>query len=274
MRGKTVAVLLNGLREPLMHFLIGGALVFAFFAWRGEVVDPESRSITVTVDTAEQLAARFEQTMQRTPTPAEMDGIIRDYVREEVYYREAIRLGLDADDEVIRRRLRSKMEYLARAEAEAAKPDDATLQAWLDRNAARYAADARYSFDQIFLGDGDGAEVLRAVNGGADWKDLGKPISLPKSLEAAGNGEIDRILGQEFAAALAEQKQGDWTGPIRSGFGQHLVRIRKVEVPQPPKLAEIRQRVENDWRVATATSREAKAYQALLDGYSITIEKP
>jgi peptidyl-prolyl cis-trans isomerase C len=116
------------LREPLLHFLIGGTLVFAFFAWRGEAVDPESRSIIVTVDTAEQLAARFEQTMQRAPTPAEMDGIIRDHIREEVYYREAMRLGLDADDAVIRRRLRSKMEYLARAEAEAAKPDDAAGQ--------------------------------------------------------------------------------------------------------------------------------------------------
>lgn len=262
------------LREPLVHFLIGGALVFAFFTWRGEAVDPESRSITVTVDTAGQLAARFEQTMQRAPTPAEMDGIIRDYIREEVYYREAIRLGLDADDSVIRRRLRSKMEYLARAEAEAAKPDDTTLQAWLDRNAARYSADARTSFDQVFLGDGDGAAALRALKSGGDWQNLGKPISLPRSLDAADKAEIARTFGEEFAATLAKQKQGDWSGPVRSGFGQHLVRIRKVEVPQQPKLADIRQRVENDWRAGTAASREAKAYQALLDGYTITIEKP
>jgi hypothetical protein len=262
------------LREPLVHFLIGGALVFAFFTLRGEAVDPDSRSITVTVDTAEQLAARFEQTMQRAPTPAEMDGIIRDYIREEVYYREAIRLGMDADDSVIRRRLRSKMEYLARAEAEATKPDDATLQAWLDKNVARYAADTRTSFDQVFLGDGDGAAALRALKAGADWQGLGKPISLPKSLEAADKAEIARVFGEAFAAALAKQRQGDWSGPVRSGFGQHLVRVRKMEVPQPPTLADIRQRVENDWRAATAASREAKAYQALLDGYSITIEKP
>jgi peptidyl-prolyl cis-trans isomerase C len=262
--------------EPLVHFLIGGLLIFAFFAWRGEEVDPESRSITVNIATAQQLAARFEQTMQRQPTPAEMDGIIRDHIREEVYYREAMRLGLDTDDSVIRRRLRSKMEYLARAESEAVVPDDATLQAWLDRNAARYAPETLFSFDQIFLGDEAAQEelIVKRLRAGDDWQSLSLRISLPKSLERADRAETERKFGSTFTEGLAKLKKDEWSVAIQSGFGFHLVRLRALEVGKRPRLSDVRQRVENDWRAATAAEREAKAYQALLDGYSIRIEKP
>jgi peptidyl-prolyl cis-trans isomerase C len=264
------------LKEPLVHFLIGGLLVFAFFAWRGEAVDPESRRITVTVDTAQQLAARFEQTMQRAPSPAEMDGMIRDHIREEVYYREAMRLGLDADDEIIRRRLRSKMEYLARAQAESNLPDDKTLQAWFDRNAARYAAETLYSFDQIFIGTEAVMEEPFTIRlrAGDDWRTLSRPISIPPSVERASRVAIERQFGTKFVEGLAKAKKGEWSEAIESGFGYHLVRVSAVEAGSRPRLADIRQRVENDWRAATVASREAKAYQALLDGYDIRIEKP
>jgi peptidyl-prolyl cis-trans isomerase C len=264
----------TALREPLVHFLIAGLAVFLFFQIRGEAVDPESRRIIVTVDTTQQLAVRFEQTMQRTPSRQEMDGIIRDHIREEIYYREALRLGLDSEDEVIRRRLRSKMEYLARAEAEAAVPDDATLQAWLDRHAARYASDALYSFDQIYLGERSANEALAALQKGVDWQDVGQSISLPKSMEKATAADVSRAFGYMFPKALVGEKQGIWVGPVKSGFGEHLVRIRSLTIAKSPKLADIRQRVENDWRAQTAATREAKAYQALLDGYTIKIERP
>jgi peptidyl-prolyl cis-trans isomerase C len=264
------------LAEPLLHFLIGGLAVFLFFAFRGEEADPESRRITVTVAVAEQLAARFGQTMQRAPTPTEMDGLIRDHIREEVYYREAKRLGLDADDYVIRRRLRSKMEYLARTEAEAAIPDEATLQAWLKQNAARYATDATYSFDQIFLGSETTQEELlvEGLRAGQSWRSMSQPISLPQSVERSSRADIERQFGAQFVAALAKAKKGQWSKAIPSGFGYHLVRVRAAEAGTPPRLADIRQRVENDWRAATASRREAKAYQVLLDGYDIRIEKP
>jgi peptidyl-prolyl cis-trans isomerase C len=266
----------TALKEPLVHFLIGGLLIFALFAVRGEDVDPESRRITVTVDVAQQLAARFEQTMQRAPSPAEIDGMIRDHIREEVYYREAMRLGLDVDDPVIRRRLRSKMEYLARAQAEAAVPDDATLQAWLDRNAARYAPELLYSFDQILMGGEPEREepLVVRLRAGDDWRSLSRPISLPQSVERAGRAEIERQFGAKFAEELAKAKKGMWSEAIASGFGYHLVRLRTVEAVKRPRLADVRQRVENDWRAATAAAREATAYQTLLDGYDIKIEKP
>ncbi len=264
------------LREPLVHFLLAGMAVFLFSMWRGEPVDPAGRTIELDEAQVGGLAARFEQTWQRAPSPAELDGLIRDHIKEEVYYREALRLGLEADDAIIRRRLRSKMEYLAAAQAENAVADDETLQAWLDRNAARYATGSRYSFDQVYLRDAVRADAVRAELGrGSDWREAGDTISLPALIDNRGAEEIARDFGEGFAASLVQLKVGDsWAGPIASGFGQHLVRLRRVTPGRKPALSEVRQRVENDWRAETAKAREAKAYQALLDGYTIKIAQP
>jgi peptidyl-prolyl cis-trans isomerase C len=263
------------LREPLVHFLAAGLAVFAFSAWRGEAVDPASRAIEIDAAQVGVLADRFAQTWQRAPNAAELDGLIRDHIKEEVYYREALRLGLEADDAIIRRRLRAKMEYLATAQAETIAADDATLQRYLAANAMRYAAGARVSFDQIYLGDsGDAAAAQAQLARGGDWQKLGEAISLARSVEDADRGQIARDFGEGFAAALAGVKPGEWAGPVASGFGQHLVRVRAVAAGKAPALSDVRQRVENDWRAETAKAREAKAYQALLDGYTITIAKP
>ena len=151
------------LREPLVHFLLAGLAVFLFSAWRGEEVDPASRTITIDEEQVSRLVASWQQTWQRPPTQAEIDGLIRDHIKGEIYYREAKRLGLDEDDTVIRRRLRAKMEYLAAAQVENATPDDATLQQWLDRNPARYTANAAYSFDQIYLAAQDEAAARHGL---------------------------------------------------------------------------------------------------------------
>lgn len=264
------------LREPLVHFLLAGLAVFLFSAWRGEEVDPASRTITIDEEQVSRLVASWQQTWQRPPTQAEIDGLVRDHIKGEIYYREAKRLGLDEDDTVIRRRLRAKMEFLAAAQVENATPDDAKLQKWLDRNPARYTANAAYSFDQIYLGQSEDAvkRVKAALAAGSDWSKLGETISLPRSLENTSKSDVAREFGEGFAAALSEAKTGDWTGPVQSGYGLHLVRVRAVKTPDKPKLTDVRQAVENDWRATTIRQREAAAYQALLDGYTIKIAKP
>jgi len=261
-------------REPLFHFFIGGLAIFLFFLWRGSDVDPASRRIDITEEQVARLSAGWEQMWRRPPNANEIDALIRDYIKEEIYYREAKRLGLDEDDAVIRRRLRSKMEFLVRAEVENARPDDAILTAWLNKYPERFARDAVYSFDQIYLGSGDGSKVLSMIAAGSDWRNQGMAIDLPKSLEQAQRSTIERQFGPTFANALATLPPGQWNGPIESGYGTHLIRLRAVEKPTKAKLADVRQAVENDWRAATNQTREAKAYQALLDGYSIEIEKP
>lgn len=265
------------LREPLVHFLIAGFLVFLLSSWRGDSADPASRTITITHEQVARLSANWEQTWRQPPSQRAIEALIRDYIKEEVYYREAKRLGLDEDDSVIRRRLRSKMEYLAGTQVESAQPGDATLRAWLARYPARFATGTAYSFDQIYLGaakDGNAAAILKAVSSGADWAAQGAQISLPKSVDNAERGEVERQFGSAFAGSLAALSPGTWTGPVTSGFGSHLVRVRAVDTPSKPELDDVRQAVENDWRAATYKMREAKAYEALLSGYTIRIKQP
>lgn len=261
------------LREPLVHFFLGGLAIFLVSMLRNDV-DPTSRRIVITEEQVARLSAGWEQMWRRPPSQREIDALIRDYIKEEIYYREAKRLGLDEDDPVIRRRLRSKMEFLARAQIESAQADDATLRAWLQKHPARFAPDAAYSFDQIYVGSGNASNMLTAISNGADWRRQGETISLPSSLERTSRSAVERQFGPGFADALANLPLGKWNGPIESGFGKHLVRLRDVQVPTEPKLADVRQEVENDWRAATYQTREAKAYQAVLDGYTIRIEKP
>ncbi len=198
----------TALKEPLVHFLLAGLALFLFFAWRGDAVDPESRTITITEPQVERLAANWAQTWQRPPTQAEIDGLIRDHVKEEVYYREGLRMGLDQDDTIIRRRIRSKMEFLASSELENEEPDDAILQALLDKNPRAYAADARYSFDQIYLAAQEevaarvrATQMLAELKKGADWQKLGDSISLPRSPETVDRTRIASDFGDDFAAA-------------------------------------------------------------------------
>ncbi len=259
------------LREPLVHFLIAGFALFLLLG-RGDG-EPSDYEIVVSESEIARLADNWERTWQRPPTSEELDDLIDGYVREEILYREALRLGLDEDDVVIRRRLRSKMEFLARSEAENVSPDDAILQAWLDDHPARYAEGARTSFEQVYLGmELDAEEALASLRGGTDPATIGEPLSVPRSLRDAPRAEIARQFGEQFAAALDPLEVGDWQGPVLSGFGRHLVRVTGRETGEPPRLADIRQRVENDWRTATLDEREEEAYRALRERYSVEIE--
>lgn len=188
------------------------------------------------------------------------------------------------DDQVIRQRLRQKMEYFARSSVENAQPSDADLRRMIAADPARYGGGKRISFDQVYLGQLDPAAAARRagqvrarLGQGADWVKLGEPLSVSRAMERATPGDIEREFGDRFAgelAGLAGKPSSEWRGPVASGYGVHLVRLRAVAAPSPGRLSEVRQQVENDWRAATIDAREAAAYQALLDGYTIRIEKP
>ncbi len=261
------------LRDPLTHFLIGGAFVFAFFQWRGDPVDPASRTIEVTPQVQAQIALDYERTMQRPPTDRELDGLIAQWVREEVLYREALRLGFDADDPVVRRRLAKKMEFLAASSAETAEPDEAELAAWYRANAARYARDLRLSFDQVYFpAKPDAAAILPRLE--AEWQSLGEPSSLPTRIEAEDKAGVAAEFGAAFADRLAAMTAGSgWQGPMASGVGWHFVRLRQVAPGRVPPLADIRERVLADWRLATARTREEAAYRVLREAYTVEVAR-
>lgn len=265
-------------REPLVHFLLAGAVIFA--VWSNVPPDPGERRVVVDEARVTRLVDRWIETYHRPPTPEEIDGLIRDDVKDQVYYREAQRLGLDRDDEVVVRRMRTKMESLAMSDVQAARPGDADLQALIDKNPARYAALPVYAFDQVYLGDDTpatravAAAALARLNAGAGPESATRPIPLPVHFDDASAADVADQLGDGFAASLLRLPQGQWTGPVASGVGLHLVRIDKRILPPKPKLADVRQKVENDWRAAKSKAAVDKAFDDMVKGYDVVIEKP
>lgn len=265
----------NWLREPLVHFLIAGAALFVFFVWKGEPADPASREITVTQEDRARLALQWERTMQRPPTDGELDSLTQTWLREEVLYREALRLGLDRDDAVVRKRLANKMDYLATSVAETAQPSDQTLESWLAGNPQRFAEDTTYSFDQLFFSDkADAESALSKLSAGEDWRAIGEAISLPRSVEQSMASDVEKRFGIAFLERVnANEPLADWVGPTPSGFGWHLIRLRERTVGEVPRLTDIRDGVENDWRNQTLAQRRDDAYQVLRDAYKVEIQK-
>lgn len=263
----------RAVREPLVHFLAAGSALFLLMGQFG-AEDRLDRSITINEADVTRLASQWEQTWRRPPTPQILDSLIRDYIKEEIYFREAMRLGLDVDDPVIRRRLRAKMEFLATAEIQNMEPSDTALEQYYAANKIRYAEKPAFSFDQQFLGeDQDTAKAsVMALNVGKPVQT--QPLSVSPSMDNAASDSIARAFGDGFADSLRALPKGRWSGPVQSGFGWHAVRVRDVVASGTPPLPDIRQRVSNDWRANTQAKREAAAYQALLDGYDIRIAKP
>jgi peptidyl-prolyl cis-trans isomerase C len=264
------------LKEPLVHFLIAGALVFWLLS--GRAPDLGERRIVVDERVVAGLAQRFYDSFRRPPSQDEIDGMIRDHVKDQVYYREALSLGLDQSDEVVVRRMRRKMESLAVADAEAALPSDAELQALLDKDPARYASDPKTSFEQVYLG-GDTPEARTAADAGLVQLRKGAAVSgvpapLPARLDQSGTSEIAATFGDEFALALRNLPQGQWSGPVASGLGLHLVRVTARSAPEKPSIASVRQRLENDWRAAAVAKAQNSAYAEIAKGYEVVIEKP
>lgn len=270
-----MSLLRRVLREPLLHFLAIGAAVFAVFAWLDESVPTEGPDqIVVTPERAEQLAATFQATWRRPPQAAELEALIDDFVAEEVLYREATALGLDQDDTVIRRRLRQKMEFLIDSAASAVPAEEAELQAHLDAYPARFAKGARVAFEQVFLGDvsqtGEIEALLQALDEGVDPLSLGRPTLLPFAMGLAPERGVDSSFGPGFFTALASEPEVRWRGPVRSAYGNHLVRVTNWQPAEAPTLAEARDAVEADWRREQAETARAETLAQLTDRYAIS----
>ncbi len=262
-------------REPLVHFLIAGAVIFAVLSWRTAPDDPASRTIHLTRDAQARLSVNFAEVMGRPPTKAELDALIGRWVREEVLYREALRLGLDEGDAVVRKRLAQKMDVIAASAADAETPDAATLQRWLQAHPDRFAQDMALTFDQLYFTSRSRAIVARTLlEGGADWRKVGDPVSLPAHFEAATRQTVRDEMGPAFAHALEGLAAGDaWHGPVESALGWHLVRLTAKQPGVLPPLAAIRARVEDDWRAETGRQRQDTAYRTLRDAYTIKVDR-
>jgi hypothetical protein len=258
------------LREPLLHFLLIGTAVFALYHGEPQpkVADAQ-RVIEVTPARVDRLAEQFEATWRRAPSDAELARLVDEFVREEVYYREALALGLDRDDAVVRRRLRQKMEFLG--EAGTVAPGEDELRAHFEAYPDRFGAPARVTFRQVFLGDEAPAPALAALARGADPDGIGRPTLLPPVMEAATSEAVDGTFGQGFFDAVAVLDEGAWRGPVMSGFGAHLVLLVDGEPAAAPPFEAVRAAVEADWRRdAAEMSREAR-FRAMRERYEVIL---
>lgn len=267
------------LREPLVHFLAIGAILFVLNGWIGRHRVPESSRIVVSAGRIEHLAASFAQVWNRSPTDAELDGLIDDFVLEEILYREAIALGLDRDDTFVRRRLRQKMEFLN--EGAVPSPTDADLEAYLAQHPGTFRVGSRITFDQIYFsrdrrGDAvetDAARMLARLQREPEAGDEGDPSLLEPSYRSIPIEEITGVFGEDFARRVAELEPGGWVGPIESSLGLHLVRIRERAGGRDPDLAEVRAAVEREWLAAKQLELEREWQARLRDRYTVTIER-
>jgi len=275
----------SALREPLLHFLALGAALFLYFHWSGGGSGPTSSRIVLTAGQIEHLAAGFAKTWQRPPTEHELKGLIDDWIREEIAVREAMATGLDRDDTIIRRRLRQKLEFLIEDVVEPAPPTEAELQAWLDHHAEAFRIEPQVAFRQVFVspdrrGAAAGSDArailarLEAAGPEARIDRMGDAIMLPPESDLEPLYEVTRTFGADFAARIDSIVPGKWSGPVESGYGLHLVLVRRRVEGSLPDLATVRPAVEREFLADRRTRQLATMYEGLLKKYRVVIESP
>jgi hypothetical protein len=272
------------LHEPLTHFLVLGAVLFILYANVGNSRVDQADLIVVDTTQVTVLADQFRRTWMRPPTQQELKGLTEDFIKEEVLYREALALGLDQNDLIIRRRMRQKMEFLNADIVEQQTPQDAELQAYLEENAERYTEPARTSFEQLFFKtDVDGSNAGSRASAtlqqltetpDTDTRSLGDASLLPPSQRLASARDIGRVFGEEFATAVGSAPTGQWSGPHASTYGLHLLRITERTPARQPSLEEIRSEVERDWHTRQRLEANERFYEALRNRYTVEIEWP
>jgi hypothetical protein len=270
------------LREPLMHFFALGVLVFVLSAIVRERTGTERGRIVVTPGQIEHLAIGFARTWQRPPTAAELDGLIDDYVREEICYREATAMGLDRDDTIVRRRMRQKLEFITE-DAAALTATEEDLQGYLRQHPEAFRTEARLSFRQLYVSPDragrDAADEARALltrlaGAGSDVTLRGDSLMVPDSFDLAAQSEVARLFGEAFAARVAELEPGRWAGPVQSGYGWHVVFVRARIDGHVPELALVRDAVQREWLAERRKTVVEATYQKLRERYDVVVERP
>ena len=273
------------LREPLVHFLILGAALFLLFSTVAKPGAPQDGKIVVSSGKIAQLAAGFVRIWQRAPSAEELDGLIEDYVKEEVLYREALAMGLDKDDSVIRRRLRQKIEFLSEDAAAAVLPTEKELQAWLASHPDKFRLEPKLALRQVYISvsrrgaaaTSEAHRLLARLNSAGkavDASEVGDTTMLPYELPLSSGEEIARVFGDGFAQQVTQVEPGRWHGPVKSGYGLHLVYVSERSEGRLRPLAEVRDAVQREWLEARRKEMAEASYRASRAKYAITIEPP
>lgn len=274
-------MLVRLLKDPLLHFLVLGAALFAISASRGGD-DAAPDRIVIDSLVVERVAAAAERLYGREPTRAELEALLEPTIRDEVLYREALALGLDVDDDEVRRRLIEKMQYLTQDLADPEPPSEEELRAFFARDPARFALPAAVTFEQVFFSPqmrGDALEqdvenARRALEQGADPLEVGDRTPLQLRFEAAGRDRIEVLFGETMTEALFSTDPGGWVGPYRSDFGLHLVRVLEQRPVTPRSFEEARDDVREIYAAERRAARNEAEYARIRARYDVVIEWP
>jgi hypothetical protein len=266
------------LREPLVHFLLLGGLLFLIFDFVGGGTGGADRKIVVTTADIDRLSQQFLRTWNRPPSAEELQSQIDSYVREEVLYRTALSLGLDKDDFIVRRRLRQKMEFLV--EGALSEPKESELRAYFHAHESSFLAEPTISFRQALVSDSRGASaehdarllLTKLIAAKSSDLEAGDPSLLPEHLESVPLSRVSDQFGAEFAQSLALIRPGRWAGPVRSAYGYHLVFVMAMNPAHLPRFEDVRAAVQRRWLAEYRASALDAQYRKLLGGFQVQID--
>jgi parvulin-like peptidyl-prolyl isomerase len=262
--------------------------LFLLFGWRGGPASlpggpsgVQATRIIINQSDIDQLIDTFTRTWQRPPSKEEAKSLVDDLVRSEIYYREALAIGLDRDDAVIRRRMRQKMEFIFEDISALVEPKQDELRVFLEKHSEQYLVDPQVSFKHVFVNadkrgknaESDARQIMAQLNEGVDPNTVGDIFLLETEIGLSPLWDIKKQFGETFAQGVGGLKPGKWEGPLRSGFGLHLVRITKRVGGRLPDLKEVREKVKQDWAVERQKELKDAAYAKLRERYSVTVEK-
>jgi hypothetical protein len=275
-------------KDPLLHFFLLGLVVFGLHATLNSEADTGSRGdpllVEITSADIEWLRSTWNKKMGREPTPRETSGLVDSFIREEILYREAVSMGLDQHDSVVRRRMAQKMDFLFKDLAEMAQPTEEEISGWFERNSERYRVPAHTSFTHVYFNrdrrgekvEEDAREVLEKVLAEefdpSRTSSLGDRFMLQSYYPTQSTDSIAREFGKTFADSVAPMEAGRWHGPIYSGYGLHLVYVHDRTDSRLSGIDEVRDDVVRDLMSERKEKVNAAAYGEIKSKYRILVE--
>lgn len=272
------------LREPLLHFLLIGAALFFIYGLQNEQPADNDNRIVINSSDINRLISLWQKKWLRPPTQTELDGMIRAQVREEVLYREALAMGLDKNDSVVRRRLAQKIEFIFSDLAAQVEPGEIELADYLANNADKFERPSRISFLQIYLNaDKRGTQLLSDAkklmhsltqqNSSLDILTAGDPFMFGQQHKQLSEQDVSRLFGKDFTRTTFKLTPGKWQGPVASSYGLHLIKITENIPASLPELNVVRGKVLNEWHSEQRRKMDEDFYTKLKTPYEIVIDK-
>lgn len=256
------------LTQPLLWFFLIGILLFAIDGQRA----PDRNEIHVSQAMQDRLALLWQTQTGLTPSPAELDSLVNNWVQEEVLYQEALRLGLEEEDSIIRRRLVQKINFIAESEP-MPEPETATLEDYYTSHIGNYTLPPRYSFRQLYFTGQDAARAaLVKIQQGEAVTAFGETSMLNANYAYRSALELNVNFGIGFAEQLQDIETGSWQGPLPSGFGFHLVNVTNKHPQEVTPFAAIREQVLADYRRDQQENARQFYLDNLLNEYEIVVE--